>query len=294
METKAKTTPEQIKKVVKEQYAKIAEQDYATNSTSCCGAGGCGDTAVMAEAYEHIEGYVKEADLGLGCGLPTAFAQINEGDTVIDLGSGAGNDAFIARSVTGATGKVIGIDFTETMIAKARINAQKMNYNNVEFRYGDIEEMPVENNVADVLVSNCVLNLVPNKAKVFTEMFRTLKPGGHFSISDIVLSGKLPENLQEAAAMYVGCVSGAIQKEAYLNLITAAGFENVALQKEKEIKLPREVLSKYLDDHEIIAFHESNAKILSITVYAEKPGIKESKINSEKEEKSCCGPECCN
>jgi SAM-dependent methyltransferase len=293
METKT-TSSDQIKTLVKEQYAKIAEQDYATNSTSCCGAGGCGDTAVMAENYEQIEGYVKDADLGLGCGLPTAFAQINEGDTVIDLGSGAGNDAFIARSVTGATGKVIGIDFTETMIAKARLNAQKMKYNNVEFRYGDIEEMPVADNEADVIVSNCVLNLVPNKANVFAEIFRTLKPGGHFSISDIVLSGTLPKNLQEAAAMYAGCVSGAIQMDEYLNLITAAGFENVVLQKEKVITLPPEVLSKYLDDTELLAFHKSNTKIVSITVYAEKPGTKESKKNAEKEEKSCCGPECCN
>ncbi len=293
METKA-TSPDQIKTLVKEQYAKIAEQDYETNSTSCCGAGSCSDTAVMAEGYDQIEGYVKEADLGLGCGLPTEFAQIQKGDTVIDLGSGAGNDAFIARSVVGAEGKVIGIDFTETMIAKARVNAQKMNYNNVEFRYGDIEEMPIEDNVADVMVSNCVLNLVPNKANVFAEMYRTLKPGGHFSISDIVLSGNLPIQLQKAAEMYVGCVSGAIQKEAYLQLIDETGFENVILQKEKVISLPNEVLDKYLNPDEIAALKNSDAKILSITVYAEKPGTKDLKKNQEKEEKTCCGPECCN
>lgn len=293
METNT-TSSEKIKALVKEQYAKIAEQDYETNANSCCGAGGCGDTAVMAEGYEQLDGYVKDADLGLGCGLPTEFAKIQEGDTVIDLGSGAGNDAFVARSVTGVTGKVIGIDFTETMIAKARVNAQKMNYNNVEFRFGDIEEMPVEDNVADVMVSNCVLNLVPNKAKVFSEMYRTLKPGGHFSISDIVLEGTLPTQLQKAAEMYVGCVSGAIQKEEYLNLINETGFENMTLQKEKVISLPNEVLEKYLNQDEITELKNSNARILSITVYAEKPGIKESKNNSEKEEKSCCGPECCN
>ena len=169
-----------------------------------------------------------------------------------------------------------------------------MHYNNVEFRYGDIEEMPIQNEVADVMVSNCVLNLVPNKSKVFSEMFRVLKPGGHFSISDIVLNGTLPENLQEAAGMYVGCVSGAIQKEEYLSFITQAGFENVTLQKVKEITLPPEVIGKYLDEQETASFHASGAKILSITVYGEKPGTAESKKNNEKEAKSCCGPDCCN
>ena len=287
-------TAQQIKEIVKENYAKIAEQDYDTNANSCCGAGGCGDTAVMAEGYDELEGYVKDADLGLGCGLPTEFAKICKGDTVIDLGSGAGNDAFIARSVVGAEGMVIGIDFTETMIKKARANASKMKYNNVEFRYGDIEEMPLEDNIADVMVSNCVLNLVPNKANVFAEMYRTLKPGGHFSISDIVLSGTLPDKIQKAAEMYVGCVSGAIQKEEYLKLITQTGFENITLQKEKLISLPKEVLEKYLNPDDMIALKKSDAKILSITVYAEKPGTKDFKNISEKEEKTCCGPECCN
>ncbi len=293
METNT-TSSDQIKKLVKEQYAKIAVQDYETNANSCCGAGGCGDTAVMAENYEQLEGYVKDADLGLGCGLPTEFAKINKGDTVIDLGSGAGNDAFIARSVVGAEGKVIGIDFTETMIAKARINAQKMNYNNVEFRYGDIEEMPVESDIADVIVSNCVLNLVPNKANVISEIFRVLKPGGHFSISDIVMDGALPQNIQKAAAMYVGCVAGAIQKNEYLNLIGTVGFENVIVQKEKTISLPEEVLQKYLNPEELFLFRQSNMRILSVTVYAEKPGEKALQNNTEKKEKNCCGPECCN
>src|SRR5699024_6705572 len=149
--------------------------------------------------YSEVEGYNPDADLGLGCGLPTEFAQIKEGDTVIDLGSGAGNDCFVARHETGPTGKVLGIDFAEPMIAKARKNAEKLEFNNVEFRYGDIEDVPVSDDLADVIVSNCVLNLVPDKQKVFSEIFRVLTPGGHFSISDIVLVGDLPETLREDA-----------------------------------------------------------------------------------------------
>ena len=235
----------------------------------------------MSDDYTTLEGYNADADLGLGCGLPTEFAQIKPGDTVIDLGSGAGNDCFIARALTGESGKVIGIDFTEAMIEKARMNAEKLGYNNVEFRFGDIERMPVTAKTADVIVSNCVLNLVPNKKNVIDEIFRVLKPNGHFSISDIVLMGELPDNLKQAAEMYAGCVSGAIQKEEYLNMVKQGGFESITIQKEKMITVPDDILGNYLAPEEIATFRVSGVGIFSITVFARKP--------------ECCDPEkgCC-
>jgi arsenite methyltransferase len=283
------TTDQQLKELVKEKYSEIADQSYEQNATSCCGAScGCStiDAALMAESYTDLKGYNADADLGLGCGLPTEFAQIKEGDTVVDLGSGAGNDAFVARAITGVTGKVIGVDMTEKMIQKAKVNAEKLGYTNVDFRLGDIEDMPLASKLADVVVSNCVLNLVPNKAKAFEETFRVLKPGGHFSVSDIVLEGALPENLKQAAEMYAGCVSGAIQKEAYIEIVKAAGFTNVSLQKEKDIIIPEEILKNYLSPDEIRKFRESKARIMSITLYAERP--------VQEKQKTCCGPECCN
>ena len=263
----------ELKQLVKEKYSQIADQPLSQNLSSCCGSGSCSDEVynIMADDYSTLEGYNPDADLGLGCGLPTAFAKISEGNVVIDLGSGAGNDAFVARAVTGEKGKVIGIDFTEKMIEKARINADKLGFNNVEFRLGDIEKMPVAANTADVIVSNCVLNLVPNKANVFREIFRVLKPGGHFSISDIVLEGILPDKLQQAAEMYAGCVSGAIQKEEYLDHIKTSGFKNITVQKQKSIILPDDILLNYFSQEDINAFRNSNVGIYSITVYAEKP-----------------------
>lgn len=268
-------TAEQIKEMVKQKYSEIAKQDKLANSSSCCGATeSCGEVYnIMSEEYTGMEGYNPDADLGLGCGLPTHFAAIKKGDVVIDLGSGAGNDCFIARAETGESGKVIGIDMTPAMIEKARENAEKLNFNNVEFRLGDIENMPVTANVADVIVSNCVLNLVPDKEAAFLEMNRVLKPGGHFSISDIVLKGTLPSKLQHAAEMYAGCVSGAIQKDEYLDMIKKSGFTNVILQKEKPIIVPDNILADYLSANEIEEYKNSNLAILSITVYAEKVGV---------------------
>lgn len=277
----------QIKELVKEKYAAIAAQSKEQNQTSCCGATGCGTAevySIMSDEYSDLEGYNPDADLGLGCGLPTEFAKIKAGDTVVDLGSGAGNDAFIARKIVGENGKVLGIDFTEAMIAKARANAEKLNFNNVEFRLGDIDDMPVTSNYADVIVSNCVLNLVPNKHKVINEIYRVLKPGAHFSISDIVLEGALPTKWKEIAELYAGCVSGAIQKQVYLEMIDAAGFTNVTLQKEKEIIIPDDILKNYLSEEEIATYKKGVTKITSITVYAEKPSG----------EKPCCAPGCCN
>jgi SAM-dependent methyltransferase len=266
-------TQEQLKAIVREKYSEIALQNKDVNQASCCGAGGCSTEVynIMTDDYTNIKGYTAEADLGLGCGLPTQFAKIKKGDVVIDLGSGAGNDCFVARAETGETGKVIGIDFTPAMIEKARQNADKLGYNNVEFREGDIEKMPVGANIADVIVSNCVLNLVPNKDGVFKEIYRVLKPGGHFSISDVVLVGALPAALQKDAEMYAGCVAGAIQKNVYMELITSNGFVNVAIQKEKPIIIPNDILEKYLDANELANFKNGETGIFSITVYAEKP-----------------------
>ena len=167
------------------------------------------------------------------------------------------------------------------MIARARENAEKLGLNNVEFRQGDIEDMPVTSNKADVIVSNCVLNLVPNKHKVFSEIFRVLKPGGHFSISDIVLEGPIPEKWKEVAELYAGCVSGAIQKNEYLGIIEESGFTNITLQKDKTINIPDEILANYLSAEEIAAYRSGTTRITSITVYAEKPA---------KDDRNCCEP----
>ncbi len=274
-----------MKDLVREKYAAIAEQSHTQNATSCCGATSscCGDEVytIMSDDYTKLDGYNPDADLGLGCGLPTEFAKIKEGDTVIDLGSGAGNDVFIARRITGEKGKLIGIDFTPAMINKARSNAEKLGLNNVEFRLGDIDDMPVTSNYANVIVSNCVLNLVPNKHKVISEIFRVLKPGGHFSISDIVLEGELPQKWREVAEFYAGCVSGAIQKQDYITIIEEGGFKNITLQKEKPIIIPDAILANYLNAEEIAAYKQGKTKITSITVYGEKPA---------KDERNCCEP----
>lgn len=273
---------EELKQLVKDKYSEIALQSKTENETSCCGAGECCtvDYAVFAEDYTKLGGYNADADLGLGCGIPTEFAQIKEGDTVLDLGSGAGNDCFVARALVGEKGKVIGVDMTEIMIDKARENAEKLNFNNVEFRFGDIENLPIGGNRIDVVISNCVLNLVPDKEKAFAEMFRVLKAGGHFSVSDVVLKGDLPGNLKNDAEMYTGCVSGAIQLDDYMNIIHRTGFVEVSNQKEKLVVLPNEILSKYLSEQEIEAYNKGEFGIFSVTVYGQKP---------------CCNPKsgCC-
>jgi arsenite methyltransferase len=265
---------EDLKLMVKEKYSEIANQSKMQNQSSCCGGTSCCSTvdyAVFNESYTKIDGYNPDADLGLGCGLPTEFARIKKGDTVIDLGSGAGNDCFVARALTGAEGKVIGIDMTKAMIEKARANARKLNYNNVEFHLGDIENMPVDSNIADVVISNCVLNLVPDKGKAFREIYRVLKPGAHLSVSDIVVTGALPEKLKEVAELYAGCVSGAMQKDEYLKVMHEAGLENIIVQKEKLITIPADILINYMSQLEFDAYRNSGISILSITVYAEKP-----------------------
>lgn len=265
---------ETLKSVVKEKYGEIAKKSLKElDASTCCGTQCCGephDFTPFNDDYTQLKGYNADADLKLGCGIPTEVAAIHPGDTVLDLGSGAGNGAFVARALVGETGTVIGLDMTEPMVEKARKNAASLGYANVEFRLGDIEAMPIETGSIDVIISNCVLNLVPDKAKAFTEMFRVLKVGGHFSVSDIVLGRALPAGLQHDAEMYAGCVSGAILRDDYLAMIERAGFRNVTVKIEKPITLPDEVLGKYLSATEISAFKTGRPPIQSITVYGER------------------------
>lgn len=279
-------TERDVKEIVKEKYGEIAK-----SSSSCCGPSSCCGSGneiigytVMNDEYTHLDGYVAEADLGLGCGLPTEFAGIKKGDTVVDLGSGAGNDVFVARAIVGDEGKVIGIDMTEAMIEKANQNNSKLGYKNVQFRFGDIEDMPIANNLADVVVSNCVLNLVPNKQKAFSEIYRVLKPGAHFCVSDIVIKGELHPELKKSAEMYAGCVAGAEQQDEYLNIIKETGFVNVEIKKTKTILLPDEILLQYLSEDQLQNYKTKEAGIFSITVVAEKP------IDNAK---GCCDDNCC-
>lgn len=235
----------EIKKTVREGYAKVAKENC-----SCCGssspsssesAGSCTcGPSTDQESVSKAIGYSKEelealpegADLGLGCGNPTALASIEEGETVIDLGSGAGIDCFLAAKKVGKDGKVIGVDMTPEMLDRARTNAKNGNVENVEFRLGEIDNLPVADNTADLIISNCVINLAPDKKRVFEEAFRVLKPGGRVMISDIVLLGELPEALKASKEAYVGCISGAILREDYLQTIKDAGFERVEIVSE--------------------------------------------------------------
>ncbi|MDD5184115.1 MAG: arsenite methyltransferase [Paludibacter sp.] len=266
---------EDLKYVVQEKYGEIAKQSKIQNETSCCGVGGCCtvDYTIFSENYNKEKGYNPDADLGLGCGIPTQFATIKEGDSVLDLGSGAGNDCFVARAIVGEKGKITGIDFTDAMLEKARRNVEKLGFVNVEFIQGDIEEMPLENNQFDVIVSNCVLNLVPDKNKAFSEMYRVLKPEGHFCVSDVVIKGELPEKLKKDAEMYAGCVSGAIDINEYLEIIRTTGFSAIEIHKQKEIELPVDILKNYLTDTEILKFRNKEIGIFSITVSGTKNNV---------------------
>lgn len=276
-------TPDELKTLVREKYSEIARQDKETNAASCCGATTtCCEPVhnLMAEDYQTQAGYVPEADLGLGCGIPTEYAGLTPGMTVLDLGAGAGNDAFVARRLVGEAGKVLGVDFTPAMVAKARANADRLGFNNVEFREGDIEHLPIGGSTIDVVLSNCVLNLVPDKLRVFAEMARVLKPGGHFCVSDIVLEGELPGAIQTAVEFYAGCVSGALQLPDYLAHIQHAGFEQIEVVKKRAIQIPDEVLAAHVSTEAVAAFHASGTGIYSITVRGTKPA-------------ACATPGCC-
>ncbi|HOY40179.1 MAG TPA: arsenite methyltransferase [Bacteroidales bacterium] len=271
-----------IKKHVREAYSEIARDQKDKGESSCCAANSCCGSkySIFSEDYSHLEGYNQDADLGLGCGIPTVFAGIKTGDTVLDLGSGAGNDCFIARKLTGETGEVIGIDFTPEMVELAVNNLRKSGYTNVYFRLGDIEHLPVTANKADVVISNCVLNLIPDKSKAFSEIFRVLKTGGHFSVSDIVLKGNVSNAVRSAVALYAGCISGALQYDDYLSKIFDAGFSNIRVHSAKQVIVPDALMLQHISDEELMEFRNSGTEIMSITVSADKPKT------------CCCGCDC--
>jgi ubiquinone/menaquinone biosynthesis C-methylase UbiE len=223
----------QIKEVVRQGYAKIAKNggSCCAPATSCCGSSGVAEGISTKIGYSHKElrAVPDGANLGLGCGNPTALASLKEGEIVLDLGSGAGFDCFLAANKVGKRGRVIGVDMTPEMIEKARENARKVNYENVEFRLGEIENLPVAANSVDVVISNCVINLSPDKEKVFQEAFRVLRPGGRLMVSDIVLLKELPDVIKDSAEAYIGCLSGAILKDEYIEALEAAGFQKVRI-----------------------------------------------------------------
>jgi SAM-dependent methyltransferase len=255
----------ELKLIVQEKYGKIALSDEVSSGSCCCTPGCCSPESISSfnESYDHLEGYVPDADLSLGCGVPVDFADIRPGDRVLDLGSGAGNDCFVARSMTGENGHVTGLDFTEPMILKAEENREKLGYTNIEFVRGDIEDMPLPDSSYDVVLSNCVLNLVPDKEKAFSEIFRVLKHGGHFCVSDVVVKGTLSDKARSDAELYAGCVSGASTMDEYLGFIRYSGFSDIMIHKERKIQIPEGVL----DSH----YRVDGDGIYSITVSANKP-----------------------
>ncbi|MDF1559354.1 MAG: arsenite methyltransferase [Bacteroidales bacterium] len=256
--------PSELKLIVQEKYGKIASSDDSVSGSCCCTPACCSSEGISTfnESYDHLDGYVPDADLSLGCGVPVDFADIRPGDSILDLGSGAGNDCFVARSLTGDTGHVTGLDFTEPMLRKAEKNRKKLGYNNVEFIRGDIEAMPLSDETYDVVLSNCVLNLVPDKGKAFSEIFRVLKSGGHFCVSDVVVKGTLSEDARSDAELYAGCVSGASAMDEYIGFIKERGFSDITIHKEKRIQMPDAVLDP---DEE-----QQGNGVFSITVSAHK------------------------
>jgi SAM-dependent methyltransferase len=266
---------DRLREVVRSKYAEIARQQPAAESTSCCGSGCCAEPGagvnMIGDAYAGVGGYLAEADLGLGCGVPVGHAGLRPGQTVLDLGSGAGLDAFVARAEVGPGGHVIGVDMTAEMIAKARANAKQSGYTNVEFRLGEIEHLPVLSDSVDVVISNCVLNLVPDKRRAFAEIFRVLRPGGHFCVSDIVASQALPEWIQGIADAYAGCVAGAIPKDEYLRIIGESGFSETEVAAEKRIRVPAELIAQSLTAAQRAEAERQDLHVLSVTVKAVKP-----------------------
>lgn len=265
-------TAHSLREFVRKKYAEIVKTDEGCCGPTCCGTeqAGSGNFNMIGDAYNGVEGYVADADLGLGCGLPVNHAELKPGHTVLDLGSGAGLDAFVARREVGETGRIIGVDMTPEMIAKARENTEALGYSNVEFRLGEIEKLPVEPDSIDVVISNCVLNLVPDKLRAFAEIYRVLKPGGHFCISDIVASQALPDWTMKVAELYAGCVAGAMPKTDYLELISRNRFEDVIVRTERRIDIPDDVIAEFASSKQIGDAKARNLHVMSITVTARK------------------------
>lgn len=266
-----KQTENQLREIVRKKYAEIVDSSAGDCcSSTCCGENQDGDVDynMIGEAYDGVEGYVADADLKLGCGVPVEHAGMEPGQTVLDLGSGAGLDVFVSRRQVGDTGHVIGVDMTAGMIAKARENSTKLGHENVEFRLGEIEHLPVVNDSVDVVISNCVLNLVPNKKQAFSEIYRVMKPGGHFCISDIVSSTALPVWAKEIAEAYAGCVSGAIPKAEYLGIIREAGFRDIEIASERQVELPEALLDEWLTPEQLSQAAAADIGVISITVKA--------------------------
>ena len=264
-----------LKTIVKEKYSQIARQYAKPEKASGCGcapAGCCGtDFSFIGEDYRTLEGYDSAADLGLGCGIPTEYAGLKPGHRVLDLGCGAGNDCFVARSQVGEGGWVTGLDFSADMLLKARHNLNKTGYDNLEFIEGDIENMPFEGDSFDVVLSNCVINLVPDKGQAFRETFRVLKVGGHFCFSDVVVRGQLPDSLREDAELYAGCVSGAADLHDYLATVRQAGFGDPVIHKLREIEVPPSIIFNHISAADHKRFMEEGTGIYSLTISAVKP-----------------------
>jgi arsenite methyltransferase len=266
-----------IKKEIKNRYGNIAR-----TGGSCCGPGpACGCPSASEDARnvgysdDDLSAAPDGANLGLGCGNPVAIASLRDGETVLDLGSGGGFDAFLAAGKVGPGGRVIGVDMTPEMIERARGNAKQGGYSNVEFRLGEIENLPVDDNSVDVIISNCVINLAPDKGKVFAEAFRVLKPGGRFMVSDTVLERPLPEEIQNSVSAYIGCVSGALKKKDYISLLHSAGFAQVAIVKEDPLDISGYTYMVSPEDRElaeradILAAFENNLSSITITAIKE-------------------------
>ena len=263
---------EKIKQIVRETYTRVVESGEKREDRCGCSTGCCDDISGVSFSLDYggKDGYFADADFGLGCGLPLEHAAIKKGDRVLDLGSGAGNDCFVAAAAVGPGGGVTGLDFTPLMIKNAEENLARTGFRNISFVAGEIDNMPFHDNSFDVAISNCVINLVPDKKRAFSEIYRVLVEGGHFSISDIVLDGELPAAIVKAAELYAGCVSGAMQKAEYLRIISESGFSDSAVIKERELVLPDELLLKYINFDELQNYRSSGRKILSVTITANK------------------------
>lgn len=278
-----------IKDVVQAKYGEAARRVAAGQGNSCCGAAACGTDIdpITRDLYDHSQTSIlpeEAVKASLGCGNPTALAQLNAGETVLDLGSGGGIDVLLSARRVGPTGKAYGLDMTDEMLALARENQKRSGLSNAEFLKGEIENIPLPDNSVDVIISNCVINLSANKDRVLEEAFRVLKPGGRFAVSDVVVRGEVPDEIRKSMLLWVGCIAGALGDQEYVAKLARAGFEGIEIEPTRVYSLEdaRTVLSGQGIDVDAIA-PEVEGKFMSAFVRAIKP----------KQEQSCCGPTCC-